>query len=156
MVHEIEVRTKTTGVMTANQLRSSVTKALIDHVGRDNYVTQAELFRKVYGDPGQYSDVEIYFLWERIRRAMHELRKESYCFVISKRVGNSRGYFVIKDKEDADIYKTEQANNIRKALNLIEKAYKAVEEKHWEKLQLGQDVSLPEVSKQIVIGHDEI
>ena len=142
-------RTDVVKQYTKKTLASNIVRIMKNHLGRHNAITQSDLFRELYGDPGSYSDMEVYILWQRVKEMLHFLRKNTTCFVISGGSSRQPTYFIPVDKQDADVYRKRQAKIVRQAINLMNQAYIAVDEKFYEKLQ--GNIVLPHKGKPLLV-----
>lgn len=122
-------------ILSSRELSHKIKLIMRSHIGRTKPISQSDLFRRLFGNPSNYSDLQVWFLIERLKRAMNWLRRTSYCFVISKRAKhNIYVYFVVKDYEDADIY-VSHLNLVKKRINFMQnRCMKAVEKKFWKEL----------------------
>jgi len=122
-------------ILTARELSEKIEIIMKKHIGRKNPITQAEMFEKLFGNPYSYSDIQIWFLLDRIKRAMNWLRRTSKCFVISMRTKNNvYCYFVVRDYDDADVY-IDYMDKVKKRISFMqERCLKAVKEEFWKEL----------------------
>lgn len=125
---------KPTQQLNNTELRQQVVGVMKEHLGKENAITQQDLFKKIYGNPEHFSDLELLGKWMAIRQSLHYLRKNSYCFVVSQHNNGTMEFFVIKDKADADVYKVQIVNQIEKAMAMVKKAYIAADKKYYTRL----------------------
>lgn len=122
-------------ILSSRELSDKIRIIMKNYIGRKNTISQSDLFNRLFGNPSNYSDIQVWFLLERLKRAMNWLRRTSYCFVISRRAkGNIYVYFVVKDYEDADIY-VKHLTLVKKRITFMQgRCMKAVEENFWKHL----------------------
>jgi hypothetical protein len=123
-------------------IKQKLVNLMKQHVGRKKAITQREIFTELYGKPDKYSPVEIYALWARTKEIMMFLRKNTYCFIASQRLDSHNiGYFVVKDSNDASIYRDHAMRQMNQMLLLAKQANVAVEQEFYKKLK--GDIALP-------------
>lgn len=66
-----------------------VTKKILiimrQHIGVERRISKLNLFRQVFNiNPEEVSEQQEWFMWELIKRAMHNCRKYTKCFIVSK------------------------------------------------------------------------
>ena len=105
------------------------------HVGRENEVGKRQLFEYVFGQSSNYTNLEIFFLWDRLKKDMNWLRRTTNYFIGCRRMETGWKYFVIKDKFDSEYYINMLRNNIKKSNFMIKRAQKAVENKFYKNLK---------------------
>jgi len=114
---------------------SKVTDRLLivfrSHVGIINAISQSDLFVELTGHKPT-SKLEDWVRWELIKKAMHRLRKETKCFVISKRTINTFIYFVPSTIPEAKIYVNNLNSTIESIKTMQSKAILSVKKK-WYK-----------------------
>ncbi len=120
-------------LLSARELSESIMQIMKRHIGRNSPISQKDLFKRLFGNPNNYSDLQVWFILERIRKAMNWLRRTSHCFVITRRTKyNIYVYFVVKDYDDAAIY-IDHLSKVKKRINFMQhRCLKAIEEKFWE------------------------
>lgn len=120
-------------IQTIKDLQDRLKELMAEHIGNEHYITKMELFKELFGNPEKYSEIQQWFLWDKVRKAMNWLRRTSYCFIACKQVADGIfGYFVIKDYKDAEFY-LDRLDNAKKRIEFMKKrAMKAVEEKFFE------------------------
>lgn len=101
------------------------------HIGQEKEITKEELFRKIFLRNPE-NNIEDWFRWEYVKRAMHFLRLKSNCFIVSRFTNNRYRFFVIKDRLDAEYYINNIEDKIRGMRLLQKRALKAYTEK-WHK-----------------------
>jgi hypothetical protein len=103
-------------------------------VGRQNAVTHDKLFETVYGDMDNYSELQIFFLWHRIKQDMNWLRKTTPYFIGVDVSNQNWYYYIVTNERDAEPYIRLMTNNIKKCEMMRERCKKAVREKWYERL----------------------
>lgn len=105
-----------------------------NHIGTENEISQKVIFNTLYGDPSNYSDIQIFYLWSMIRHDMNWLRRTTKYFIGSRSTERGWRYFIIKDASDADYYKKTLRNTIKKCNYMIGRCEKAVKDQFWKGL----------------------
>jgi hypothetical protein len=123
-------------------LAGRILRIMVDHKGRENAITDAQLFKKLFG---QEMDLEHNFAhwswWEFAKKAMKYCRNNTKCFIAMVRDGREMSYCVVKKEEDLQDYADYLHQNIVRMKIMIKKGETAIEEK-WYKL----DWELPQTS----------
>lgn len=103
-----------------------------DCIGQKEAIERSKLFKEVYGVTDEsFKPLQQIALYDIMKRAMHQCRATTRCFITNVKWDNEYHYFVIKDKEDADCY-ANIADNAVKRLNMMKKrAYNAAEQQWW-------------------------
>jgi hypothetical protein len=106
-----------------------------DHIGQDNSIERAKLFKKVF----QVSDEDISVLHREalfsfLKRAMHTCRQRTKCFITSYKLNGEYLYFVVKDENDADVYRQNAERTAKQLRAMTRRAFKAAKE-NWHKLE---------------------
>lgn len=119
-------------ILSAKELSQKILHIMRKYIGRANAISQTDLFKRLFGDPKNYSELQLWFMLDRMRKAMNWLRRTSKCFVITRRAKhNIFVYFVVKDYGDAEIY-TNHLDMVKKRINFMQRrCIKSVEEKFW-------------------------
>lgn len=103
------------------------------HIGRENAVTREDLLKKLFRiNYYDISELHRFFLLNIMNTAMHRLRKNTKCFITSKRNEGTTLFFVVKSDEDANCYSDFATRQIRSLRQMERRAYTAVREK-WYK-----------------------
>lgn len=129
----LEKEKKQIVIISARELSQKILQIMRKYIGRNNLISQTEMFKRLFGSPSNYSDLQIWFMLDRMRKAMNWLRKTSYCFVVTKRTQhNTYSYFVVRDYNDAEIY-VNHLEKVKGRINFMQKrCLKAVEEQFWK------------------------
>lgn len=106
-----------------------------DHIGQDNSITRPKLFKAVY----QVSDEDISVLhrealYSFLKRAMHQCRQRTKCFITNYKLNGEFHYFVVKDEYDADVYRQNAENTVKRLRAMTRRAFKAANEE-WHKFE---------------------
>lgn len=116
------------------ELVVEIRKVMISHIGSSNGITKMSLFRKLFGNPDKYNEMQIWWLWEKVKISMNWMRKRSNCFIASKlEVGSVYSYFVIKDFDDFGYYRERLKKNMLKMQKMISIGEKAITERRYKK-----------------------
>jgi hypothetical protein len=118
-------------LLTTHNIAYKMLGIFANHVGKENAITRAKLFRVVFNRPEKES-LSGELRWEFCRRAMHLLRVRTRCFIGSRFNGRTWEYFVLRSHSDADEYCSVLENNIRKMRAMQMRAKKAVDGKWHE------------------------
>ena len=119
-------------VMNMKDLELKILKIMTEHIGNNKFITKMQLFKEIYGNPSKYNDMQIWWLWNRVSKAMNWLRKTSKCFIGCKKVVTGvYGYFVIASWKDASFYINRMKLNKKKINYMIKKAETAVEKGYY-------------------------
>ena len=104
-------------------------------IGEGRDITKLELFKALYGNPNNYNELQIFFLWDLIKKDMNWLRRTTNYFIVSKKndVG-SWSFFIVTDWHEADYYINIMNRNIRRSKYMINRCHKAVREKFYRDL----------------------
>lgn len=111
------------------------------HIGRDNSISHAQLFRKIFIKTETMSLADE-LRWEYCKKAMHMLRQRTYCFIGSRYMRGTWHYFVVKDRLDAMCYIKILDKNIKRMRTMQKRVVKAVDEK-WHQLDWTATKALP-------------
>lgn len=130
-----------------NELNTRLKEIMLDHIGVENEITKMELFKKLFGKPTKYNEMQLWFLWHKVQSQMHWLRKTSNCFIVSRKlVDGVFSYFVMKDGKDLQFYKDALNNNIKKMHSMMKRGEKLVEEEAYKEYQSDMKKQMIEVS----------
>jgi hypothetical protein len=129
-------------ILSREDIVEKMKKIFRNHIGRDNAITKAKLFKLVFGEPSLYDPYELWFQWDRMRKAMNWLRRTTKYFVVSKIDDEHPSiwlYFVVKDDIDAEYYKNMLTNTKKKINYMMARCDKAVEEKFYLDIEKGHE-----------------
>ena len=98
------------------------------HISFNRGITREELFYQIF--KATYNDElpKHWLLWELCKRAMHKLRRDSNCFVMSA-LDERYVYFVASNREDAELYIGKLDNTISRMRSMQKRVMKSVDEK---------------------------
>lgn len=110
------------------------------HIGEAYAISKLNLFRKVFNtNPEEVSELQEWFMWEMIKRAMHNCRRNTKCFIVSKRIPvsihSAKGqgiyhFWVASTLSDVKVYVDNLERNIRAMRNMEKKCARSVQ-KRW-------------------------
>lgn len=126
---------KKTLVLTREQRQLVLMNLFRKHIGRDKAITRLEVFESVFGDISKWSELQIFFLWCKLKIDLNWLRRTTNYFVVSMPKGQTWLYFIVKDWDDAEHYIKVMENNKRKCEYMKRRCEKAVEEKFYLRLE---------------------
>jgi len=137
-----EVKSKTVLMTNLRDIINRILKIMKKHIGEDNRISRNTLFREVYGiSPDKVSELQEWFLWELIKKAMHKCRQRTKCFIISKAYPMSRfskggiyHYWVANDGTDFIIFRDNINRNIKAMNEMVKKCDRAVRNE-WHKAE---------------------
>ena len=114
--------------------RQEMLKALFKkHMGEANAITQRAIFEAIYGSMDNYSDYEIFFLWDSIKKDMNWLRRTTKCFVVMTRTKHGVWcYYVPKTEKDIVFYNELLIRTKRKIDYMMAKSHRAIAEKYYK------------------------
>jgi hypothetical protein len=121
-------------IMVRPERQEKLKELFKDHIGTDEEISQTQIFKHLYGDPSNYSDIQIFYLWSMIKQDMNWLRKTTKYFIGSRHTELGWRYFIIKDASDAEFYKKTLGNTIKKCHYMIRRCEKAVRDQFWKGL----------------------
>jgi len=123
------------GLMITREQRQLRLKDLFrNHIGRENEISRKNLFETVFGKVSNYNNLEIFYLWSRLKIDMNWLRRTTNYFIGCRKMETGWKYFVVKDHFDIEYYTEMLKRNIKKTNYMIGRAKKAVEKKFYKKL----------------------
>lgn len=126
---------KTKVLMTQKELSDRLYALLTRHIGRKKAMSRRALFTALFGEPENYTSLEVFWLWHRIKRAMNWVRKTTKMFIISRKGKHgSWEYFVARDEIDSKYYLDLMATLKKKQNYMIKRCKKAVHEQWWREL----------------------
>lgn len=119
--------------LTTQNLALAMLPILESHIGQENAISKAALFKQVFGKKYDDTNLADYMRWEFMRKAMHLLRQRSNCFVAGGYNEQSQQYeyFVLKSHEDAMVYNGILNNSIKRMVSMQKRAVKSVEQEWW-------------------------
>jgi len=108
-----------------------------NHIGKANAVSRNDLFKKLYNVEEDTNNLEHWFIWNQTKKAMHNIRKTTKCFISMRRTsGANFEFFVVEDRNDAKEYVDVINKNIHQMKSMIGRAIKAADEnwseQNWE------------------------
>lgn len=125
-------RQKVLSTLTIQNLSIKLLNIFSKHIGSKKAISKDKLFFKVFNKKYEHNYIdEFRFIY--VRRAMHNLRKKSKCFIGSRNVQGDWHYFVLKDMNDANYYIDNLNNNIKRMRIMQRKAKHSVDN-NWSKL----------------------
>lgn len=101
------------------------------HIGAENAISRAALFRKIFGR-GEEITLADDLRWEYVKRGMHLLRQRTKCFVGSKHENGTWKYFVIRNLTDAQFYIDTLNRNISRMRSMQRRAVQAANQKWYQ------------------------
>jgi hypothetical protein len=116
--------------LTTANLAGKLLNILRYHIGFENAITKADLFKEVFKKVDDDS-LEDWIRWEFLKKAMHLLRVRSKCFVAGTNDNRTWKYFVVQTVDDANHYIAVLDNNIRKMRIMQKRALQAANEEWW-------------------------
>ncbi len=116
------------------ELGYRIKQVMVDHVGVKKEITKMELFKKLFGNPSKYNELQEFYIWDKIKKGMNLLRRSSDCFIGSRRVHTGIwAYFVIANNSDLKYYKFNLRANINKMYRMIDRGQKLVDQQAYKK-----------------------
>src|SRR3990167_669959 len=123
-------------ITTLEELNQRIKEVMVEHIGVEKEITKGELFKELFGSPDKYSEIQEWWLWDKVKKAMNWLRRTSNCFISSRQpVKGVWSYFVVKDYKDLDYYKNNLKNNIKRMYSMIDRGEKLVEKKAYKEFE---------------------
>lgn len=121
--------------LTSQDRRNKLKKLFKKCIGEGRAITKLQLFKSLYGDPENYSDLQIFYLWDLIKKDMNYLRRTTNYFIVSKKnnVG-SWSFFIVTDWYEANYYINIMRRNIKRSKYMIKRCNKAVRERFYKNL----------------------
>ncbi len=117
---------------TISELSKRIKEVMVKHIGERKGIEKLELFSKIFGNPDKYNEIQVWWLWDKIRKQMNWLRRTSNCFIASRQaVPGIWKYFVIKCYRDANFYIDNLNRNMKKMKSMQKKAAKYTEDGKW-------------------------
>jgi hypothetical protein len=134
--HKLVAKTKkkVVQILSRDERQEKLKKLFKEHIGREKGISQLFIFRHLYGDPSNYSDMEIFFIWAKIKHDMNWIRKTTKAFIGLERQASGWKYFVVKDQEDVDPYIALMSKCIERCRYMSRRAQKAVDEKFYKEI----------------------
>ncbi len=121
---------------TLQELTERIREVMVNCIGRDKEITKGQLFATLFDSPSLYTEIQEWWLWDKVKKSMNWLRRTSNCFIVSRQVVKGVwSYFVVKDSVDLGYYKANIHNNIRKMYSMIDRGEKLVREKAYKKFK---------------------
>ncbi len=118
---------------TIQELTDRIKVVMVKHIGVNKEITKGELFKKLFGNPNNYTEIQYWWLWDKVKHSMNWLRRTSNCFIASRQVVPSVwAYFVVKNRVDLQFYKDTLRSNIRKMYSMIARGEKLVSKKAYK------------------------
>ena len=136
-------RNQNVRVRITDKIATQLIVLMKEHIGISNAIDSKDLFHKLFKFSYDDNMPSHWMLWEFTKKAMHNLRARSNCFISSARVdvGDSRQYiyFVVKDTQDADIY-INTLDKLMKRMEYMQKrcARSVIEKWHKQEWQIEQ------------------
>lgn len=127
---------------TKEELVKKLKSIFRNHIGRENPITRAKLYRRVFGRPELYEPYELWYNWNRIKMAMNWMRKSTKFFVVSRPHEKFKSvweYYIVVDQNDADVYKGILRNTKRKIDFMLKRVDEAVQKGFWKDVRDGTD-----------------
>lgn len=123
-------------ITTLEELNQRIKEVMVGHIGVSKEITRGELFKALFGSPDKYTEIQEWWLWDKVKKAMNWLRRTSNCFIASRQpVKGVWSYFVVKDYKDLDYYKNNLKNNIKRMYSMIDRGEKLVEKKAYKEFE---------------------
>ena len=125
---------------TPETMRDKLISFMSKHIGFENAATRREIFTAIWGDPDNYSQLQIWYLWQMktttVMRFCRQNVETTFCFIVSQSDTelNTRLYWVLQDNADKDIYHNMMDNQIHRCKTMKKKATQAYTEQLWKKL----------------------
>lgn len=108
------------------------------HIGARKSVTKKQIFVVLFGEVEQYTNLEVFYLWQYAKRIMNWMRRTTKMFIVSKRndkfIPAQWRYYVVKTQKDAKPYIELMKNLKKKADYMASRCDTAVEEEWWKDL----------------------
>lgn len=126
-------------------LTDSLYELFKEHIGKENGIDQKDIMSHIYGKRMPYYQ-EMFIWYRKILPAMHYLRKNTKCFLISSWVKTEerttinltpdyeRIFYVLKSKEELKHYKVRCKKQIKGLKEIIKRATLSVKEKWYNQL----------------------
>lgn len=121
-------------LLSEGDIRDMLLKLFKRHIGREKMIFRGDIFKYIWGDFENYSELQIWWLWRRIYRGLNQLRKSSHAFIVPNKDKYGRwGYYVVKNRGDETFYKELLKNNIRRMKWMMRRCDEAIEKKFYRK-----------------------
>jgi hypothetical protein len=131
---QVEKKKKEVRLVSRAERQAIIKKLMRECIGRGNAISHTKLFEAIYGPIENYSDLQMFFLWHRIRMDMNWIRKTTKCFIGVDVANGSWYYYVVKDMDDAKPYMHIMDTTVKKCLFMKERCKKAVEQEWYKDL----------------------
>jgi len=129
------LKTKKELVFLARQERQFKLKQLFKkHIGQRKAISQITIFKFVYGNYYNYNELQVFYLWHKLKQDMNWLRKSSNYFIGMMNMKGLWVYFIIKNYDDAKHYIEILKNTQKKCEYMINKCMEAVRRKQYKEL----------------------
>jgi hypothetical protein len=122
-------------ILTNEIIKERLINHFKNHIGEDNKTTKEEIFEIVTGfNVVSFENYMSFYWFERIKKAIRELRSKNICFIILK----NGFYFVLKEQDEADYYKKVCDSAISSMENSKIRADNWVENESWKNFNYKQ------------------
>jgi len=123
-----QLRGKLQRQISVKKIAVEIIKIMKTHIGFNNAISKKDLFKALFKEKYVEDRLDHWMLWQFTKRAMHQLRSRSNCFI---GMANFK-YFVLSSDTDANYYISQMDKTIKKMRQMQKKAQKSVDEK-WHK-----------------------
>jgi hypothetical protein len=98
------------------------------HIGRKNAISRDELFKKIFHRYPSDKSLADYVRYDFLKRAMHFLRQQTHCFVISHQMLGSYYFYVIDSQDDVDVYVNRLEQSIKQMRKMQRRAQQSFDD----------------------------
>lgn len=123
-----------TELLNRKQRQEKLIELFKKHIGMDNEINQRTIFVHIFGDPNKYTYLQIYWLWDQLKKDMNWLRRTSNCFIVSRSTDYGWRYYLPKNTEDIKPYIKRLSSIKKKCDYMMKRASKAVSKKFYKDL----------------------
>ena len=121
-------------VFSKGELKAKLYAYMRKHIGRHRAVSQKQLFTVLFGNPDNYNNLELFYLWQLAKRMMNYMRKSTQMFIVSRKTDKGWRYYVVRDGKDAKPYINLLRDLKLKQDYMMDRCQKAVDEQWWKRL----------------------
>lgn len=119
-------------MLTTYNIAEAIIRIFEPCVGQRNAISKSALYKKLFNKPFEDSLAD-FVRWDFTKRAMHLLRQQSNCFVISERREDDWYLFVVSSDAEVQVYVNTLENSIKKMRSMMKRAQQAVDQRWHQK-----------------------
>lgn len=99
------------------------------HIGKENSISSSELFKEIYHVyPDELNIFERTYLWNVLKVLFTKLRSNEELFIVN----NGSEYYVLKNQEEANVFKAKITRTIKALEDVKIKADNWIKNKKWK------------------------